>query len=141
MTPTRKLTCIAAAVACLCAVKVEAHRRHHYAHYNYNQNYNHLVAYAHESFNDPRPGAWCGWWMRRHLGYMDKALNLARNWVRVGSPAYGPAPGVVGVMPHHVFQVVSVVAPGKVLAVSGNDGHAVRTRVRSTHNVIAWRNP
>jgi hypothetical protein len=32
-----------------------------------------------------------------------------------------------------------VLGPGRVLAISGNDGHAVRTRPRSTKGVIAWR--
>ena len=87
----------------------------------------------------PRPSQWCGYFMRTQTGLKDPSLNLARNWARVGSAAGGPAPGVIGVMRHHVFKVVSVVGPGKVLALSGNDGHAVRTRVRSTSGVIAWR--
>ena len=65
--------------------------------------------------------------------------NLARNWAHWGRPASGPAPGVIGVMPHHVFKVVQVLGHGTVLAVSGNDGHAVRVRPRSTAGVIAWR--
>ena len=77
--------------------------------------------------------------MRTQTGLKDPALNLARNWARVGSAAHGPAPGVIGVMRHHVFKVISVPGPGKVLAVSGNDSHAVHTRVRSTAGVIAWR--
>jgi hypothetical protein len=77
--------------------------------------------------------------MRTQTGLKDPSLNLARNWARVGNAAHGPAPGVIGVMAHHVFKVISVIGPGKVLALSGNDGHAVRTRVRSTSGVIAWR--
>jgi hypothetical protein len=65
--------------------------------------------------------------------------NLARNWTHWGHATSGPAPGVIGVMAHHVFKVISVVGPGEVLAISGNDSHAVRTRVRSTTGVIAWR--
>jgi len=65
--------------------------------------------------------------------------NLARNWAHYGTPAAGPAPGVIGVMPHHVFKVIAVDGPGRVLAISGNDSHAVRTRERSTRGVIAWR--
>jgi hypothetical protein len=93
----------------------------------------------HRSGFGPRPSAWCGYFMRTHTGLKDPALNLARNWARVGSSAGGPAPGVIGVMRHHVFKVISVVGRGKVLALSGNDGHAVRTRVRSTAGVFAWR--
>jgi len=83
---------------------------------------------------------WCGMWMEQHTGIHGPG-NLARaiEWRNIGRPAYGPAPGVIGVMPHHVFQVVQVLAGGSVLAISGNDGGAVRTRPRSTAGVIAWR--
>lgn len=67
--------------------------------------------------------------------------NLARaiEWRNVGQAASGPGPGIVGVMAHHVFQVVQVLGNGMVLAISGNDGGSVRTRPRSTASVIAWR--
>lgn len=96
-----------------------------------------LLAPAHA---DARPRAWCGWWMRQQVSRdPGPAFNLARLWARFGAAAHGPAPGVIGVMPHHVFKVVKVVGPHRVLAISGNDGHAVRTRVRTTSRVIAWR--
>ena len=89
---------------------------------------------------DGRPSAWCGWEMRRLVGAdPGPEYNLARNWAHWGRAAGGPAPGVIGVMAHHVFKVISVVGPGQVLAISGNDSRAVRTRVRSTAGVIAWR--
>lgn len=102
----------------------QAHGHRHYA--------------GHIGYSDGRPSAWCGWQMRQWKGGGPE-LNLARNWSHWGHAASGPAPGIVGVMPHHVFMVIAVVGPGKVLAISGNDGHAVRTRVRSTSGVIAWR--
>lgn len=90
----------------------------------------------------PRPRAWCGWWMR---GQVDQdpgpAFNLARNWARWGVRISGPQEGALGVQAHHVFKVLAVTGPGKVLAISGNDGHAVRTRERSTGRVIAWVMP
>jgi hypothetical protein len=89
---------------------------------------------------DARPRAWCGWFMRQQVGRdPGPAFNLARNWARWGHSANGPAPGVIGVLPHHVFKVVQVLGHGLVLAISGNDGHAVRIRPRSTAGVIAWR--
>lgn len=89
---------------------------------------------------DGRPSAWCGWEMRRLVdGDPGPEYNLARNWAHWGRPAGGPAPGVVGVMAHHVFKVIQVLGNGSVLAISGNDGHAVRVRPRSTAGVIAWR--
>jgi hypothetical protein len=89
---------------------------------------------------DARPHAWCGWEMRQLVGRdPGRAFNLARNWAHWGRAASGPAPGVIGVMPHHVFKVIAVLGRGQVLAISGNDGHAVRTRPRSIAGVIAWR--
>lgn len=113
-----------ALLLCLCAPSAQAHGHRHHAH----------------GYSDGRPSAWCGWEMRRLVG-SDPGVqyNLARNWAHWGRPANGPAPGVIGVMPHHVFKVVQVLGRGTVLAISGNDGHAVRTRVRSTATVIAWR--
>lgn len=97
------------------------------------------------AYADGRPGAWCGWFMRHEVGTdPGTAYNLARNWAHWGHAASGPAPGVIGVMPHHVFKVIQVLGRDRhgnqtVLAISGNDGHAVRTRPRSTSSVIAWR--
>lgn len=92
-----------------------------------------------QRWTDGRPRAWCGWWMAIRKGIHDRSLWVARNWARVGSPAAGPCVGCIGVMRHHVYEVVEVVGPGRVLAISGNDGHAVRTRVRSTAGTFAWR--
>ena len=88
----------------------------------------------------PRPAEWCGWWMRQHLGgHFGPEFNVARNWLNVGRSLPGPRPGALGIKAHHVFQVVRVVDPERVLAISGNDHNAVRTRLRSTSDVIGWR--
>ena len=105
------------------------------------RNHHHFVRSSH-SFHDVsgRPSAWCGWEMRRLVGSdPGPHYNLARNWTHWGRAANGPAPGAIGVMPHHIFKVIRVLDRGKVLAISGNDGHAVRIRPRSTAGVIAWR--
>lgn len=91
--------------------------------------------------HDPRPRAWCGWWLRHELGVANRIYNRARAWAHFGSRASGPAAGVIAVWPHHVGVVVSVSGPGAIILKSGNDGHAVRTRERSTRGVIAWRWP
>jgi hypothetical protein len=87
--------------------------------------------------------AWCGCWLAKHLGMNDRSLWLARNWARIGSPAAGPAPGVVAVFARgrggHVGIVTGVPGPGRIILLSGNDGRAVRERERSTRGVIAWR--
>jgi hypothetical protein len=131
--------CLLAAVLQLTAGSAAsaAPRGHHSHHHELR------IAHQYDSSHhaaDGRPSAWCGWEMRQLVGgNAGPEYNLARNWAHWGRPASGPAPGVIGVMPHHVFKVVQVLGRGTVLAISGNDGHAVRVRPRSTAGVIAWR--
>lgn len=133
---------IAVATVALAGKPAEARKYGHRQAYHQHRHHAHArSAQRYRNYSDARPGAWCGWWLRRHLGVADRSFNLARNWTRFGAPAHGPSPGVIGVQAHHVFKVLAVVGPGRVLAVSGNDGHAVRARVRSTRGVIAWRSP
>lgn len=94
-----------------------------------------------EAVGDPRPRAWCGWWARQQFGIADRAYNLARNWAHIGSPAHGPAPGVIAVWRHHVGIVTGVPGPGRIVLKSGNDSGAVRERERSTRGIIAYRWP
>ena len=90
--------------------------------------------------NDPRPSRWCGWAMRQWLGVKDRAGNLARWWAGFGSPAHGPAVGVIVVWRHHVGIITGRSDSGWIVK-SGNDGHAVRERERSLRGVIAYRWP
>lgn len=84
------------------------------------------------------PYAWCGCWLASHLGLSDHSLWQARRWAGIGSPAHGPQVGAIAVWRHHVGQVRAI--DGKrILLLSGNDGHAVRIRWRSTSGVIAYR--
>ncbi len=81
---------------------------------------------ATEADSAERPPEWCGWWMRQHLGgHYGPEFNAARSWLNVGRPLGGPRPGAIGVKAHHVFQVIQVVDPEHVLAISGNDHNAV----------------
>ena len=129
---------------------VKRHAAHHAAHHTAHRGVRararasyagvDYAAIAERRVGDPRPRAWCGWQMRRMVGSdPGRAYNLARNWAHWGRPAGGPAPGVIGVMAHHVFKVIRVIDNRTVLAVSGNDSGAVRTRPRSIARVIAWR--
>ena len=89
---------------------------------------------------DPRPSAWCGWFMRQVKGVTDTAYNLARNWAHYGSSAGGPRVGAIVVWSHHVGEITSGECPaGEWMVHSGNDGHAVRTRCRSVRGAIAFR--
>ncbi|MGC2776499.1 MAG: hypothetical protein WA418_12800 [Bradyrhizobium sp.] len=77
--------------------------------------------------------------MRLHLGIDDVRLNLARAWSRIGEAESGPAPGVIAVWPHHVGLITEHLGGGLIRLLSGNDGNAVRERVRSTRGAIAYR--
>jgi hypothetical protein len=78
----------------------------------------------------PRPGRWCGWYMRtRHGGGPE--YNLARNWRKRGTPLPGPQVGAIVVWNHHVGEIVGQAANGRWLVHSGNDSNRVRTRARS----------
>lgn len=82
----------------------------------------------------PRPGKWCGWWMRTQKGGGPE-FNVAWNWRKYGSPS-GPQVGAVVVWRHHVGMIVGRAENGKWIVKSGNDGGAVRTRARSVSGAI-----
>jgi hypothetical protein len=90
--------------------------------------------------NDVRPRAWCGWWLRHHLGVADRAGNRAAWWARYGTNAHGPAVGAIVVWRHHVGVITGQTSSGYVV-LSGNDGHRVRERERSLRGAIAFRWP
>ena len=75
--------------------------------------------------------------MRQLEHVTDSAFNVAANWAHWGRPTM-PAIGAVVVWPHHVSKIVGG-GPGHWAVLSGNDGHAVRTRVRPLTGAIAFR--
>ena len=116
-------------------IATAAQARHHHHHYR--------MAYSASqeaigAVSDPRPHAWCGWWLRHELGVADRSYNLARNWVHFGSSAGGPAVGTIVVWYHHVGLITARATNGWVIR-SGNDNHAVRERERSVSGAIAFR--
>jgi hypothetical protein len=82
----------------------------------------------------PRPGKWCGWWMRTQKGGGPE-FNVAWNWRKYGSPS-GPQVGAVVVWRHHVGMIVGRAANGQWIVKSGNDGGKVRTRARSVAGAV-----
>lgn len=77
--------------------------------------------------------------MRRLMGVADRSYNLARRWASYGH-ATSPGNGAIVVWPHHVARIVGGSdGHGRWLMISGNDGHAVRTRYRSLAGAIAIR--
>ena len=83
----------------------------------------------------PRPGRWCGWWMRTQLGGGPE-YNLARNWAKRGRPARGPRVGAVVVWSHHVGMITGRTKDGQWIVKSGNDGGRVRERPRSVKGAV-----
>lgn len=82
----------------------------------------------------PRPGRWCGWWMRTQKGG-GPHLNVAWNWSKWGRPT-SPQVGAVVVWRHHVGMIVGRAANGQWLVKSGNDGGRIRTRARSVSGAV-----
>jgi len=82
----------------------------------------------------PRPGKWCGWWMRTQKGGGPE-FNVAWNWRKYGSPTSAQV-GAVVVWRHHVGMIVGRAENGKWIVKSGNDGGAVRTRARSVSGAV-----
>lgn len=96
--------------------------------------------------NWTKPRAWCGWWMRKHLGVANPAGNRARWWAGYGTRANGPAIGVLVVFARgkrggHVGIITGRAADGRWIVLSGNDGNRVRERPRSLRGAIAYRWP
>jgi hypothetical protein len=82
----------------------------------------------------PRPGAWCGWWMRAQRGGGPE-YNLAWNWSRRGQ-ATEPKVGAVVVWRHHVGEITGRTKSGQWIVRSGNDGGRVRERPRSVAGAV-----
>jgi hypothetical protein len=83
----------------------------------------------------PRPGKWCGWWLRTQRGGGPE-FNLAWNWRNYGSPISGPTVGAVVIWRHHVGEITGQTADGRWIVRSGNDGGRVRERARSVAGAI-----
>jgi hypothetical protein len=121
------------------------HRHHHHPFRESTSKYHHHarhhgVRYAHHGSGSGvgRPHAWCGWFARHLVGHdPGPEFNLARNWVRWGNNTIARI-GAIVVWPHHVGKIVGGF-PGRWEVLSGNDGHRVRTRVRSVAGAIAFR--
>lgn len=82
----------------------------------------------------PRPGKWCGWYMRTQLGGGPE-FNVAANWRRYGSSTT-PQVGAVVVWPHHVGIITGRTSNGQWIVKSGNDGGQVRERARSVSGAV-----
>ena len=100
------------------------------------------------SSGDPRPRAWCAWWLRRYLGipksvFPNGAYNLARAFARIGQPAQKGCVGCIAVFSRggggHVGVVKSWDANGNPVILSGNYNHGVGVGPRPVSRLIALR--
>lgn len=112
-------------------IHLPAGRHHHYA-----QRGHGVVGRV-----DGRPSAWCGWFGRFNFVSRDPgpAFNLAANWRKIGTPDPSPQVGDIVVWPHHVGKIVGSCVHMACAVWSGNDGHTVRTRVRSVVGAVFRR--
>lgn len=124
--------------------KKVAHRQGQQRHVRRSQPVPQQVVHAGSHNAGPRPGRWCGWYMRtRHGGGAE--YNLARNWAKRGVSAGGPQVGAIVVWRHHVGEIVGRNANGQWLVLSGNTGigkgraRGVSTKARSLAGAIAFR--
>lgn len=79
------------------------------------------------------PSRYCGCASARYLGIPNPGgrLNLAANWLRL-FPRTSPAPRMAAARRGHVFVILRVTGPGKVLAFDPNSGRgATRVHERS----------
>jgi hypothetical protein len=89
----------------------------------------------------PRPGRWCGWWLRQQVG-QDPGMefNRARLWAKWGSPAGGPRVGAIVVWQSHVGKITAYSGSGcTARVISGNDNNAVLDREWNVCGAIAFR--
>jgi hypothetical protein len=82
---------------------------------------------------------WCGKFMRMIVPQdPGPAFNVARNWSRYGKPS-SPAPGAIGVLPHHVGVVLGRCADGRIHLRSGNHNRRVGDGCYAASRFIAFR--
>lgn len=135
--PPIRAAALASAIVAASATAAAAGHRHSSSHarsgtiHSVHQARSGALRTAHESRG--RPGAWCGWWLRRQLKVADNRLNQAcawRSWGKPGKPGVGAVVVWCNGNHHHVGRIVGR-AGDRWVVQSGNDGHAVRSRPRS----------
>ena len=122
------------------ATLTNAHPRHHYRaqhHHRYHHDWFDKRTYTH---GDPRPRAWCGWYLRHLLGVADRSYNLAINWLHYGRPHPGPCVGCIAVGHHHVARIVGYQS-GQWVTEDGNYNGRAHVGPRSLRWAIAYRTP
>lgn len=111
--------------------KPRHHRHHHYHTY-------------HSDRPAGCPHLWCGCYLRKLVGIADESLNVALNWMRVGTPASHGCTNCVAVMKRrgggHVGMVKGYDSSGNPIILSGNHGGRIAVAVYPARRIIAYRN-
>ncbi len=101
-----------------------------------------------DSQSDPRPRAWCAWWLRRHLNIARSAFppyqyNLARAFAKIGTPAHKGCTKCIAIFSRgkggHVGIVESWDANGNPVILSGNFNGRVDTAPHPVNRLLALR--
>ena len=133
--------------------QASAHHRHHYRHHQRTLGHFQVIALPDvttESKADPRPRAWCAWWLRRYLNISRSAFrpwewNLARGFLYIGSPAPRGCTGCIAVFSRgrggHVGLVKNWDANGNPVILSGNYVGRVATAAHPASRLIGLRWP
>lgn len=100
--------------------------------------FHHYNPHAYHNYSDPRPHAWCGWFLRQKLGIADRSYNLAINWLHYGHPALGPCIGCIAIGRHHVAKIVGRQG-NQWVTEDGNYNGRVHVGPRRLSWVIAYR--
>lgn len=133
----RARTILAATLVFLSTILIvdtaDARPRHHHRH--------HISVQSERPAGCPR--LWCGCFLARYLGIAGDNLNLAMNWLRVGSPASHGCTNCVAVMSRrgggHVGLVQGYDGNGNPIILSGNHNRRVATAVYPARRIIAYR--
>jgi len=95
-----------------------------------------------------RARLWCARFINfvlKRAGYRGTGSDMALSFAKYGHRVSGPRVGAIAVLRRkgggHVGIVTAVPGKGRIRLISGNDGHRVRERVRSTRAVIAYVMP
>lgn len=110
------------------------HGYHSYKHHSHSYRHAPRARYVRMASRggDPRPGAWCAWYVRQIKGISVKYGNLAHGLMAWGHPS-GPVPGAVAVMNRRHAGIVngSCTLRGGVTGVSMTSGNTWGRGVRN----------
>lgn len=124
----------------LFSTPADARPRHHAHHHVHHHSRHHHRGHGGNVGEPGQPAQcqrmkWCGCWLRIRHHIADTSFNLARRWRTAGRPATCFV-GAIAASWSHVGEVTACLGGGRIRMISGNDGNAVRDRVRSSAGFV-----